>query len=146
MRTLLFSSLLALGVIGSCDRKRDDTPPVEVRKPVESAPAEPATPPAAPTANPNAEVTTIDLDAERTALTRSVDERAMRLDARIDELERKGDEKSKQAAATLRAKRDQARAMLSELGMRTEENWQTFKRDVSDAWDALERDVNEATR
>jgi hypothetical protein len=46
----------------------------------------------------------------------------------------------------LRAKRDQARAKMSELGTRTNENWQVFKRDVSDAWDQLERDVNEATR
>jgi len=72
--------------------------------------------------------------------------RGAALDARIDALEKRGDAKAKETAATLRAKRDQARAKLSELDTRTQENWTAFKKDVSDAWDQLDRDVTEATR
>lgn len=136
MRTLLFTVLVTAGAVGACDRKSEDKTVVEVKKPVEVTGTEPST----------VKVETIDLEAERSALSKDVEERAARLDARIDELEKRGDEKSKEAAATLRAKRDQARAKMSELGTRTQENWQAFKRDVSDAWDRLEADVTEATR
>jgi hypothetical protein len=137
MRTILLSSLIVLGAIGGCDRNRDDKVVVETQKTIERDDG---------TVRQETEVKTIDLESERTGLSRSIDERTKQLDARIDELERRGDEKSKDLAATLRAKRDQAHAKLSELGTRTQENWQTFKRDVSDTWDQLERDVNEATR
>jgi vancomycin resistance protein YoaR len=133
---MLFTALLAAAAVGGCDRKSEDRTVVEVKKPVEVTGTEPST----------VKVETIDLETERSALSKSVEERTARLDARIDELEKRGDEKSKEAAATLRAKRDQARAKMNELGTRTQENWQAFKRDVSDAWDQLERDVNEATR
>jgi vancomycin resistance protein YoaR len=133
---MLLSALLAAAAVGGCDRKSEDRTVVEVKKPVEVTGTEPST----------VKVETIDLETERSALSKSVEERTARLDARIDELEKRGDEKSKEAAATLRAKRDQARAKMNELGTRTQENWQAFKRDVSDAWDQLERDVNEATR
>ena len=136
MRTMLFTALLAVGAIGACDRKSEDKTVIEVKKPVEVTGTEPST----------VRVETIDLEAERSALAKSIEERTAKLDARIDELEKRGDEKSKEAAATLRAKRDQARAKLNELGNRTQENWQAFKRDVGDAWDQLERDVSEATR
>jgi hypothetical protein len=133
---MLLTALLAAAAVGGCDRKSEDRTVVEVKKPVEVTGTEPST----------VKVETIDLETERSALSKSVEERTARLDARIDELEKRGDEKSKEAAATLRAKRDQARAKMNELGTRTQENWQAFKRDVSDAWDQLERDVNEATR
>ena len=136
MRTMLFTALIAVGAIGACDRKSEDKTVIEVKKPVETTGTEPST----------VRVETIDLEAERSALSKSIEERTAKLDARIDELEKRGDEKSKDAAATLRAKRDQARAKLNELGTRTQENWQAFKRDVGDAWDQLERDVSEATR
>ena len=136
MRTMLFTALIAVGAVGACDRKSEDKTVVEVKKPVEVTDTEPST----------FTVEPIDLEAERSARSKSIEERTARLDARIDELEKRGDEKSKEAAATLRAKRDQARAKLSELGTRTQENWQAFKRDVQDSWDALERDVTEATR
>lgn len=136
MRTLLSSSLIALGLAGAaCDRKGDEIS-VEATKPVEPSTI-PQTPPPA---------STNELDAERNALARTLDERTAALDARIDALEQRGDAQSKEAVATLRAKRDQARAKLTELGSRTQENWGVFKRDVESAWDQLERDVNEATR
>ena len=135
MRTMLFTALLAIGTIGACDRKTN-TERVESRKPVEDQTATPAMPPPS----------TTDVDTERSDLRRWVDERAERLNARIEELEKRGDEKSKQAAASLRVKRDQARAKADELGSRTKDNWQNFKKDVQDAWDQLERDVDEATR
>ena len=143
MRTMLFTTLLALGAVAACDRNKDDRPVVEVKKTVESD--ETGT-----TVRKDVDVDvnapSFSLEDERSRLSRSIEERTAQLDAKIDALEKRGDEKSKEMAATLRAKRDQARAKLSELGTRTSENWQAFKRDVSDAWDQLERDVTEATR
>jgi hypothetical protein len=168
MRTLLFSSLVALGLVSACDRKSDNDKvietapkPVETTEPSTTPPssvppssAEPsAVPPSSaepssvpPSSVPPATGSTLDIESERTALSRSIDERAAALDAKIDALEQRGDAKSKEAVATLRAKRDQARGKMTELGARTQENWATFKKDVSDTWDQLERDVNEATR
>lgn len=140
MRAILFT-LITLGAVGACDRNRDDKPIVETKKTVESD--ETGT-----TVRRDVDVNAprVDLEAERSNLARSIEERTAQLEAKIDALEKRGDENSKAMAATLRAKRDQARAKLSELGSSTHENWQAFKRDVSDAWDQLERDVNEATR
>lgn len=151
MRTLLFTSLVALGLVGACDRKKtadEHAVPAEpAPKPVEPSTTPPvATPTTTTTTTPTPPGTTVDLESERVALSKSIEERAAALDAKIDALEARGDAKSKEAVATLRAKRDQARAKLGELGTRTQENWMAFKKDVSDAWDQLDRDVTEATR
>ncbi len=138
MRTLI-GSLLALGLLGGCHRDAE-IKVVEVEK-------KPVVPPAEPVQrNAELNVKGVSLEDERSSLSRSVEERTNQLDAKIDALEKRGDDKAKEAAATLRAKRDQARGKMTEIGSRTQENWQAFKVDVSDAWDSLERDVNEATR
>ena len=137
MRTMLFTALLTLGLVGAC-KKTEEKRTVEVRKPVESETT-------TTTTTKKVEVD-VDIDKERSDLTTWVEERIHRLDAKIDELEKRGDQKSKDMAATLRAKRDQARGKLSELGKRTKDNWGEFKKDVVDAWDQLEHDVNDAVR
>lgn len=143
MRTILFTTLIAVGAVAACDRDRDDRPVIETKKTIERD--ETGT-----TVREDVDIDVnapeVSLEDERSKLSRSIEERTAQLDAKIDALEKRGDEKSKEMAATLRAKRDQARAKLSELGSRTKENWGAFKRDVSDAWDQLERDVTEATR
>jgi hypothetical protein len=136
MRTMLFTTLLALGLTSAC-KKTEEKQTVEVRKPVETE--------TTTTTTKTVDVD-VDIDKERSDLTTWVTERVNRLDAKIDALEKKGDEKSKEMAATLRAKRDQARGKMSELGQRTKDNWAEFKKDVTDAWDQLERDVDDATR
>jgi vancomycin resistance protein YoaR len=151
MRTLLFTSLVALGLVGACDRKKttdDKVVPAETApKPIESIETPSTTPAVAtPTTTTTTTPATLDLESERAALSRTIEERTAALDAKINELEKRGDAQSKDAVATLRAKRDQARAKLSELGTRTQENWTAFKKDVSDTWDQLDRDVTEATR
>ncbi len=88
----------------------------------------------------------IDLEYERWRLAQEIDRREKQLDAKIDELERRGDEAARNAAAVLRAKRDQARAQLGEMKDTTRDNWATFEKHVTDAWDQLERDVTDATR
>lgn len=147
MRTMLFTTLIALGTVGACDRKNEDRPVVEVNKKT-IEPDEPPTPGTTERKDVDVDVNTpnINLEDERSKLSRSIEERTTQLDAKIDALEKRGDEKSKEMAATLRAKRDQARAKLKELGSSTQENWHAFKRDVSDTWDQLEREVSEATR
>jgi len=137
MRTMLLATMVALVLGPACDRKRDDKPVVEVKKPVEQD---------EPSSGRDVKAPPVDLGAERARLVSAIEERAARLDARIDELEKRGDVKSKETVAMLRAKRDQARAKLSELGSRTQENWQRFERDVADTWSQLERDLDEALR
>lgn len=132
MRTLLYTSLIAFGFTAGCSKHEREPDKVAV-----APPPMPTTPPPA---------TPVALDKERDALAHMVEERAAALDAKVDALEQRGDEKSKDAVALLRAKRDQARGKLGELGTRTQENWNVFKRDITDAWDQLERDVTEATR
>jgi hypothetical protein len=128
MRRILFSTLIALGATAACDRDRNENEPITTSKTVEPTRTE------------------VDIDTERSDLRRWVDERMTRLDARIDELEKKTDDKSRETAATLRAKRDQARAKLNEMGDRTKDNWTSFKKDVQDWWDQLDRDADEAAR
>jgi hypothetical protein len=139
MRTLLFTSLVALGLAGACSRK--ETVEVVAGEPTGKPADMPSTTP--PVAIPEG---TVDMEAERAALSRTLDERIAAIEAKINAIEQRGDDKSKEAVATLRAKRDQARGKLSDLETRTVENWVAFKKDVSDTWDQLDRDVTEATR
>jgi hypothetical protein len=89
---------------------------------------------------------TENLDTERSDLRMWVDARVERLNARIDELQQRGDARSKQMAESLRVRRDQARAKLDDMNSQTSDNWQAFKTDVQNTWDQLDRDVNEAIR
>lgn len=80
----------------------------------------------------------------RVDFQRATEARIAQLDAKIEELEARGDAKSKQIAADFRKRRDDARAKLAEAGERTESNWEQFKADVSASWDQLEKDVSNA--
>jgi len=139
IRTLLYTSLTAtLGLAGACDRhdEGDDTHiGVEPEKTV------PATKPLEP---PPANVN--ELDYQRHMLQRQIEARTVLIEGQIDALEKRGDDKSKEAVAVLRAKRDQALAKLAELDKIEQDRWSLFERDVTTTWDQLERDVTEATR
>jgi hypothetical protein len=147
--------LFACALVAACDR--GDRRAIEgQRKPVESTKGvsvdpHPKPDPSvdnrnAPAVDQNTTTHPIDLEQERSTLAHSIELRTEQLDAKIDELERRGGANAKDAVATLRAKRDQARAKLGELHKTSRDNWEPFKRDVLAAWNQLERDVNEATR
>lgn len=144
MRTILFPALIALvGASTACERgDRDDGPAA-------TAVREPPSPPP-PTEAPSRPDTTSDLDldleTEWRQFSRGIEDRADRLGAKIDELERRGDARSRELAAELREKRDEARQQLAELGDHARNDWKAFKREVEDTWDRLEAEASEATR
>ena len=146
--------LVAFGLVAACDERSPDERALEAQKlPVErtegiSVDPDPKPDPSvdnrnAPVVEPSAR-DAFDLEHERATLARVIEVRIQRVDAAIAALEKRGG--AEDAVATLRAKRDQARAKLSELDKTTHDNWIAYKRDVYAAWDALQRDVDEATR
>jgi hypothetical protein len=70
--------------------------------------------------------------------------RLARLDDRIAQLRAKGDEASSKLADDLRVRRDELAVRLDRAGEETETRWDGFKRDVSDAFDKLEREIDDA--
>jgi hypothetical protein len=85
-----------------------------------------------------------DLAVTRREFEATMNDRMARLDTKIDELERRGDDKSKEMAASLRARRDQAKAKLYSAGDKTDSAWEEFKTDVTNTWNELEKDVDNA--
>jgi chromosome segregation ATPase len=87
-----------------------------------------------------------DLAQARAEFETAVNTRIAALDAKITELEKRGDEKSRQLAADFRTRRDQAKTKLATIGEKTSDTWDAFKADVSSGWDQLEKDVNDALK
>lgn len=131
MRTFV---IIVLGLLGAC---RNDAQQIAA----EPAISVPATKPLEP---PPKNVN--ELDAQRDALMRTIDERAAAFDAKLNALEKRPDEKAKKAVALLRAKRDQALARLAELDQIPQDRWSIYERDVTTVWDQLESDATDATR
>jgi uncharacterized phage infection (PIP) family protein YhgE len=71
-------------------------------------------------------------------------ERLAKLDAKIDELEARGDAKSKDAAITLRARRNALAAELDTAGSRIDAEWDKFRSDLDDTFQKAEKEVKEA--
>ena len=73
-------------------------------------------------------------------------ERLDRIEARIAELEARGDDASRDLAARLRARQDEARTKLGSLKERAREGWNEFEADMSRTFDELEHEVDESFR
>lgn len=71
-------------------------------------------------------------------------ERLARIDAKINELEARGEMKSKDAAITLRARRDALAGKLDQAGSRVDAEWDEFKSDLDDTFSKIEKDVDGA--
>lgn len=154
MRTQLL--VLAFGLVAACDEPPIQERALEAQKvPIESTEdvsvvADPKPDPSvdnrnAPVVEPSAPGEEFDLEQERSTLARLIEGRIQRVDASIAELEKRG-AAAKDDVAMLRAKRDQARAKLIDLEKTSNDNWIAYKRDVYDAWEQLDRDVEEAMR
>lgn len=74
--------------------------------------------------------------------TTAMRERLAKIDAKIRELDMRADAKAKDAAITLRARRDALSAKLDTAGSRVEAEWKEFKSDLDDTVDKLEKDIN----
>lgn len=71
-------------------------------------------------------------------------QRLENIDNRIRQLEARGDAAAKDAAARLRARRDQIANRLSAVGAQAEAGWDNFKKDVDDGFEKLEKDIDDA--
>lgn len=69
-------------------------------------------------------------------------ERLSRIDARIRELEARGETKGRQMLPELRAKRDEAARELAEIGRETKAGWDRFESDLSRRLDEIERELD----
>jgi chromosome segregation ATPase len=73
-------------------------------------------------------------------------QRLTNLDAKISQLEMKTDAKLKADAAAFRARRDELASKLGSIGTQAQADWDHFRKDVDDAFDKLEKDVDGALK
>ena len=85
-----------------------------------------------------------ELGAERDEFVRINREKLATIDARIAELEAKGDAKSKQLAADLKVRRNELSAKIDRAQDRTSANWAEFKADVDRTYEGLKKDIDDA--
>ncbi len=86
------------------------------------------------------------VEQARNAYAAAVAERFAKLDASLASLATKTDAAAKDAQVGLRARRDQLAAKLAALRTTTDPGWTEYTKDVDTTFDAIERDLNAATR
>lgn len=84
-----------------------------------------------------------ELSDERAEYKAKLKTRLDDMDRKLDELERRGDERSKETAAKLRIRRDELSAKMDRAGDKADGNWEEFKKDVGGAFDSLEKDIRD---
>lgn len=88
----------------------------------------------------------VSLDEARTAYAAAVAERFAKLDASLAALATRTDAASRDAHVGLRARRDQLATKLAALRTTAEASWTDYTKDVDTTFDAIERDLQGATR
>jgi septal ring factor EnvC (AmiA/AmiB activator) len=71
-------------------------------------------------------------------------ERLARIDAKINDLERRADAKSKDAAITLRARRDALASKLDSAASRVDDEWTEFRSDLDGTFKQIENDIEKS--
>lgn len=139
----------------AAERTAEPVPPPAVPAP---SPKGPMTPPSAqapgevpprpvPSAGETAEPTVSaddDFLQTRTTFRTTMRERLSRLDERLERLEDRTDAEARDAAARLRATRDELSSRIETIDDRAESGWDEFRSDVSRSFDQLERNVDAA--
>jgi len=87
-----------------------------------------------------------DLAQARERYNVAAKQRLTNVDAKISQLEMKADAKAKDAASQLRARRDAIATRLGTIGNQAQADWDTFRKDVDDSFDKLEKDVDSALK
>jgi|MudIll2142460700_1097286.scaffolds.fasta_scaffold20865_2 septal ring factor EnvC (AmiA/AmiB activator) len=87
-----------------------------------------------------------DLAAARTKYIAAAKERLAMIDAKIDELGKRADAASSEAAEKLRARRDQLATKLDAMGKQAASGWASFKQDVERGVDSIEKDIDNALK
>ena len=85
-----------------------------------------------------------DLASARDQYRDAAKQRLNKLDADIHRLEARSEAGAKDAAAKLRAERDEISTRLGAIGDQGQANWDTFKKDVDDKFDQAEKDARDA--
>lgn len=131
MTRLTFLISVAL-LAGACRERVDDPDRNDFRKPVETVTVEKTT------------VVDDDFVTTRTTYETHSRERLSRIDAKIRELEARGEAAASKAAAELRVRRDQLSSRLQTVGQQAKAGWDQFEADMSRSFDELERDLDAA--
>ena len=87
-----------------------------------------------------------DLAQARERYNVAAKQRLTNLDAKLSQLEMSTDAKIKADASKLRIRRDQIATRLGTVGSQTQADWDVFRKDVDDAFDKLEKDVDSALK
>jgi len=160
MRSILWMSLLSLSLAtGACKKKQDDTgnAATQVKKTAEdvndqakdlrdTTTDKDSTNKDINEAQGDLQAAKADLSAAKQKYSVTFNDRMQKLDIKINELEQRTDAKSKQAAADLKARRDELSTKAGMIKDRTTADWDAFTKNVDDSFDKLESDVNDALK
>jgi hypothetical protein len=75
---------------------------------------------------------------------KSINEKVARLDAKLVKIEARGDTKSRDTANELRARRDEIKLKVQQLGDSTEDSIDATESSIKSSWETLEQDVDSA--
>ncbi|MBA3541768.1 MAG: hypothetical protein H0T79_19295 [Deltaproteobacteria bacterium] len=87
-----------------------------------------------------------ELVAARTAYATTTKDRMTKFEARIAELDKKADAKSKETAAALHVRHATLKTKLDGLQTQASATWNNFTKDVDSSFDSLEKDLNDALK
>jgi septal ring factor EnvC (AmiA/AmiB activator) len=148
MRTILWSTVLSMALLGGVGCKKNEAEKVQAAEKNVDEQKKDVRDEQKDVNKQQGELqqAKIDLSAARADFERTARERLTKIDTKIAELEAKGDAKSKQSAADLRVRRDQAAAKLNDINNKTQDNWEAYKSDVSKDMDSFEADVDKALK
>jgi chromosome segregation ATPase len=85
-----------------------------------------------------------DLASARDQYRDAAKQRLAKLDDEIHQLEARSESTAKDAAAKLRAERDELSTKIGGISDQTQANWDAFKKDVDDKFDKAEKDAQDA--
>src|SRR6266540_1694724 len=124
MRTILWSTVLSIALVGSVGCRKNEADKVKAAEKNVDEQRQDVRDEQKDVEKQKAELGEAqrDLAKARADFDRTARERLNRIDSKIAQLEAKGDEKSRKAAADLRVRRDQASARLNDINTRTESN------------------------
>jgi hypothetical protein len=160
MRTIIWCSLLSAALAaGGCKRKTDDTgsAAVEVKKTQEAVDKEAkdyqklssdqkATDKDRAKAESDLAAAKADLKAARDKYEITVKDRLAKIDIKLQQLQQRGDEKSKAALTKLQSERGELGVKLDAMKDRAADNWDAFTKDIDKSFDGMEKQLDDATK
>jgi len=160
MRTILWCTVLATALsTGACKKKQDDTgaAATEVKKTQENVNDQTkdldkkltdkkATADDLNKAQGDVAMANQDLQAAKDKYAITVKDRLAKLDIKINELTAKTDQKSKDAVAALKTRRTELSTKVEMIKDHAAADWDAFTKDVDNAFDGIEKDLNSSLK